>query len=40
MNKRPYELANGTVKETYHVHMFEQIAIGNIKAIDLLLQGK
>lgn len=38
-NKRPYDLADDATKSVYHVHMFEQIAMGNQKAIRLLIEG-
>jgi hypothetical protein len=37
--QRPYELASDATKETYHVYMFEQIAMNNDEAIGRLLDG-
>lgn len=39
VDQRPYELANDSTKETFHVYMFEQIAMDNDKAIVRLLHG-
>lgn len=38
-DQRPYELASDSTKETFHVYMFEQIAMDNDKAIIRLIHG-
>jgi len=38
-DKRPYEIANEATKETFHVYMFEQIAMNNEGAIEKLIEG-
>lgn len=37
--KFPYQVANDTTKETFHVYMFEQIAMGHATSIDLLMKS-
>lgn len=38
-DQRPYELASDSTKETFHVYMFEQIAMDNENAIVRLIHG-
>ncbi len=37
--KSPYDVASDTTKSTFHVYFFEQVAIGNISAIQRLIDG-
>ena len=30
---RPYELGNDATKQVFHIHLFEQIAMGNVTAV-------
>jgi hypothetical protein len=38
--KSAYEVASSSVKETFHVYIFEQIAMGHLGSIELLIKGR
>eukprot|EP01038_Epipyxis_sp_PR26KG_P008804 gene8804-11887_t len=38
-NKKPYDLANDSTKQVYHVYLFEQVAMGNASSIPSLVKG-
>ena len=39
LNKRPYEIAQDSCKQTFHIYLFEQIAMGNTEIVRKLLYG-
>lgn len=40
LGKSAYEVANNSVKETFHVYIFEQIAMGRSDTVELLINGR
>jgi hypothetical protein len=40
IGKSAYEVANSSAQETFHVYIFEQIAMGHLASIELLIKGR